>query len=152
MRKTLSSIFATLACVLFFTGCDSSDKEVTYPTDVSIQNYKLPNGTEWKPLTTDSAYIINSTTYFSQLVLPATSSPAIDLTKYSLFVVSPRHCNADSRLNQLTLIKTADRKYILSVNVTPSVTANAAPLIIAVTVPEKEKEINVDLKIKLTTE
>lgn len=145
MSKFFHSLF--LAGMLVSAGCSSSDSdEETYPLNVSYNTCELMNERGCR-ITPDSVYIINSTEKLAQLLLSAKRNSPIDFKKHSLLAIMVDGCNADSQIEQLALQKTGSEKYSLSVNVSPSSTANGAPLIIGMLTPKIKDEAFMEIKI-----
>jgi hypothetical protein len=60
--------------------------------------------------------------------------PSVDFEKYSLLVLNVKYCNIDSEVKRLLLQQLSADSYEFSIDVVPSLTANAAPLIVAIIV------------------
>lgn len=89
--KTVFKLTLGLAFTIVCVGCslqiNGDDTIKSYPMDVPMMDYVLPDGTDWQGLKRDTVYLFNS----KDDILPYVSKadiPEIDFDKYSLMVVS----------------------------------------------------------------
>ncbi|MCL2313191.1 MAG: hypothetical protein FWC41_12050 [Firmicutes bacterium] len=135
---------------MFIALATSCNPEEKYPKDISFIEYLLDESScQCTNLPYDNkVIIINSNEELKEYISCTDENyPAIDFTKYSLIVLQPKNCNVDSKGEKLLLQQLSANKYLLSVDVTLSLTANATPLIISVLAPKISKTASVEMVI-----
>ena len=122
--------------------------EKHYPITIKMTSFSLPTGCAWDNLASDSLYLINSREELAQhLACWANVILDVDLDRYTLMVLKPKYCNIESKVEKLLLKQLSADKYLLYVDVLPSTTAIAAPLIISVLAPKIAETASVELDI-----
>ncbi len=107
--------------------------------EIPFTEYSL-NGTGcwWKNTEPDKIIVINSNKELEKYVVCEDGScPEIDFSKYSLLLVLIKDvegCNIDSNVEKLSLWQLSVHKYEFSVDIIPSDTANAMPLILNIAI------------------
>jgi hypothetical protein len=150
--KTESFIFILLAIFLF--GCENTntdgDLSKNYPIDITMNDYNLPvNCNPTNKLEADTLYVINSQDKLLDMISCLDNVSDIDWEKKSLLIAWNRRCNADSKVIEKKFQQVSDNAYQLQIEISPSMTANGAPLIIYMLVPKLPENAEVSLSISL---
>jgi hypothetical protein len=112
-------------------ACENKDQ--TYPVDVEIQDFSF-RGTScyWLLSAPNEIKLINTQEIFLTLIsCREDDAPVIDFDKYSLLYFYDNTCNINSRISKQLLQQTSANEYTLYLDIWPSYTAVAIPLIIS---------------------
>jgi hypothetical protein len=126
---------------------NSSSK--SYPVALKVNDYNVPAGCNENKMEADTLYVINSQDELLSWVPCAGVISNIDWEKETLLITWDRRCNADSKVVEKKFEETAENVFLFQVKVQPSLTANAAPLIIYTIVPKLPKNVEVGFSIDL---
>jgi len=138
MKKLKFITLFLLACSLM--ACEN--KDVTYPVDIAIQDISIRGilpcfrGTScdwlWYNPASNEIKLINTQEIFLTLIsCREDDAPVIDFDKYSLLYFYDNTCNINSSISKQLLQQTSANEYTLYLDIWPSYTAVAIPLIIS---------------------
>ncbi|MDR0872933.1 MAG: hypothetical protein LBN27_05615 [Prevotellaceae bacterium] len=151
MKK--NSILSILLFSILFIGCDKKTDKSNYPIEIEITNLNMGFSSCWENIGLTTIQIINSSEEFNHYFpCKVGLSISIDFSKYSLIVFNVADCNVDSYVEKLSLQQLSANKYLFTADVIPSITANAAPLIVSVLVPKISETVSMDLVINRITD
>jgi len=119
-----------------------------YPIEIPITRYSFASTCQWTNFFYNKLIIINSDEALRDYVTCIDDNyPEIDFSKWTLLVFSPSCCNIDSRVKKMLLEQLSDSKYLLSIDIIPSDTTNAAPLIISILIPKISDSSQIELNV-----
>ena len=127
------------------------DPEENYPIEISFTEYSLTSTScQWTNLIYDDKLIVVNSDEILRAYITCTdgSYPEIDFSKWTLLVFNVECCNIDSYVKKMLLQQLSDNNYLLSIDIIPSTTANAAPLIISILIPKISNDGQIELNIK----
>jgi hypothetical protein len=124
------------------------NERTTYPKEIETTNFPLSRYDCWANLDFNTVHVINSEQelgrYFTCKIYVD-----IDFANYSLLALNVKHCNIDSKVEKLSFQQLSADEFLFSVDVIPSLTANAAPLIVSVLVPKLPENATVELVVNI---
>ncbi|MDR2978886.1 MAG: hypothetical protein LBV02_00345 [Bacteroidales bacterium] len=133
--------------IMIVVSCDTDKKEEQiYPVTIETTNFSLGGWSCWQNLGFNAVRLINSERELNHYFTCKTDAN-IDFANYSLLVFNVEHCNIDSEVEKLLLQQISANKYLLSVDVIPSLTANVPPLIVSILVPKISETASVEMII-----
>jgi len=128
------------------------EEEIEYPIDISFTKYSL-DGTscQWTNLIYDDKLtVINSNEILrSYITCTDSSNPEIDFSKWTLLAFNVECCNVDSYIKKMLLQQLSDNKYLLSIDIVPSITANPMPLMITILTPKISNDSLIELNVTI---
>jgi hypothetical protein len=148
--KTKNLSLVVWSIILLSWGCSNEigngqpEEIINYPVDIATSGISL-QGAEWKGLKSDSTYVINSKQELLNYISFEGDIPEIDFDKNSLLIVWVAYCNIDSKVNEISFQQLSPDQYQLNIDVTPSITGNAAPLVILLSVPKLSEDAAIEL-------
>ena len=146
-------IFIIIVSLLVLVGVFASCKEKEqYPIEILITEYSLVGTScQWKNLNhNNKLVIINSNDVLRNYTTCTDGNyPEFDFSKWTLLVFSPSCCNIDSHVKQMLLQQLSKNKYLLTVGMIPSETANAAGKSISALIPKTSDDSQIELDVTI---
>jgi len=149
MKKKIKIITFLLMLLISITSCKKHENLYPNPVEISFTKYSLL-GCHWTNFYFDGKFtVINSNEVLRGYIVCADNYPEIDFSKWTLLVFGAKHCNINSYVKKILLQQLSDNKYLLSVDIIPSDTMDAAPLIISILVPKISDSSEIELNVTI---
>jgi hypothetical protein len=145
--------FYLLSLGIALWGCDNSanqaeDNAQSYPVDVPLELRSSLSENCSPKLDGDTVYVFNAAEEITG-DLACLDVQDMDWSKNSFLTVKIQRFNADSEITKSSLQEVSKGQYLLNVEITPSITQNAAPLYFSMTVPKISKEANIGVSVSV---
>lgn len=152
--KTLFKAAIGLACAMTVMACsdgmNGDDIIKSYPVELAMTDYVLPEGTDWQNLKRDSVYLFDS----KEALLPyisKTDIPEIDFGQYTLLVVSGANDSGIENIS-IQLQQTEKDSYRLNITIQSTATSAARAWNMAGLAPKLDKNVRITLNNYIQTE
>jgi len=142
------TLFAATSCDKIENPDAAPSAEPIYPITIETTNFPLHDWSCWANLEFDIIHVFNSEEELRQY-FTCKIAVDIDFANYSLIVFSPKYCNIHSKVEKLLLQQLSANKYLLSVDIEPSMTAIPTLLIVSVLVPKIAETADIELKLTI---
>jgi len=153
--KTKNIILIMLMSCFFSVGCEkNNDNEPkdNYPKEISFTEYSLV-GTpcQWVNLNYDNSVIVISSNeeLRNYIICTEGSYLEIDFSMWTLLVLNVVCCDAYSLIEKMLLQQLSDNKYLLSIDVRPSITVTDTSVIISILTPKINNDSQIESDVKI---